>query len=574
MHLRPALPSSVVACALVLSGALVAAPAVAEDFSKPFEGFAPPNTVLHDAPPAAVGLDPGPVATAVDQIRAHETAPVGSHPMYAGAVGLMGHDGKVVERDASGFARRYADATTELPRDQWVPMRDDTVFDLASVSKLFTSLAVVQLIEEDKVSLDAPVATYLPEFAAGGKEAVTVRQLLTHTSGFTSWLPLWSRYPDKASRIKAVMDQPLTNPPGSTYLYSDLNMISLGVLVERLRGESLDRVVAERITGPLGMYDTGYNPTDRTRTAATEYQTAPARGMVWGEVHDENAWSLGGVAGHAGVFSTADDLAVLSQALLNGGTYRGHRILGRDSVNQLITDFNGDFPGDAHGLGFELDQRWYMDALSGPRTAGHTGYTGTSIVIDFASRSFAILLTNRVHPSRSWGSNNLARREWAGGLAQAMRVRPKHGDTAWFSGARDGSTATLSTSPLTVPAAGARLGFDLFLDTEDTDLLALERSTDGGASWEKVPFTVRDRGETTSSDGVVSGSGDRRWAQARTDLPPGSQVLRWRYTTDGAYLGRGVYVDDIRVAAPGGTLLDGEAHPEAMVAEGWSLRSR
>ena len=474
----------------------------------------------------------------------------------------------------AGIALKYADATTELPRDQWVPMREDTVFDLASVSKLFTSLAVVQLVEEGEVALDAPVATYLPEFAAGGKEAVTIRQLLTHTSGFTSWLPLWSKYPDKASRIKAVMDQPLTNPPGSTYLYSDLNLITLGVVVEKLRGKPLDQVVAERITGPLGMTDTGYNPTDRTRTAATEYQTSPARGMVWGEVHDENAWSLGGVAGHAGVFSTADDLAVLSQALLNGGTYRHHRILSRASVTSLITNFNDDFPGDDHGLGFELNQRWYMDALSGPRTAGHTGYTGTSIVIDFASRSFAILLTNRVHPSRSWGSINLARREWAGGLAQAMKVRPKHGDTAWFSGAENASTTTLTTPELSVDPRGGQLGFDLFLDTEETDLLSLERSTDGGSTWARVPFSVRDRGETTTSDGVVSGSGDRRWTQARAELAPGEQVLRWRYATDGAYLGRGVYVDDVRVTSAGRVLLDGEKAPGSFVAQGWTLASR
>ncbi|GAA2735606.1 serine hydrolase domain-containing protein [Pedococcus aerophilus] len=574
MRLRPALSSTVAVCALVVGGALVSSPAEAEDFSKPYRGFAPPNTVLADATPASVGLDPAPIATAVSQIRGHETAPEGGRPMYAGAVALMGHEGKVVERDASGYALKYADATTELPRDQWVPMRDDTVFDLASVSKLFTSLAVVQLVEEGAVSLEAPVATYLPEFAAGGKEAVTIRQLLTHTSGFTSWLPLWSKYPDKASRIKAVMDQPPTNPPGSTYLYSDLNLITLGVVVEKLRGKPLDQVVAERITGPLGMGDTGYNPTDRTRTAATEYQTAPARGMVWGEVHDENAWSLGGVAGHAGVFSTADDLAVLSQALLNGGTYRGHRILSKKSVTSLITNFNDDFPGDDHGLGFELNQRWYMDALSGPRAAGHTGYTGTSIVIDFASRSFAILLTNRVHPSRSWGSINLARREWAGGLAQAMKVRPKHGDTAWFSGAKDATTTTLATRELTVPDRGARLGFDLFLDTEETDLLTLERSTDAGASWTKVPFTVRDRGETTAVDGVVSGAGDRRWVQARADLPGGEQVLRWRYTTDGAYLGRGVYVDDVRVATGGRVLLDGEKTPGDFVTQGWTLASR
>ncbi len=255
-----------------------------------------------------------------------------------------------------------------------------------------------------------------------GKAGVTVRQLLAHTSGFTSWLPLWSTHPDKASRIKAVMDQPLTNPASSTYLYSDLNLITLGVMVEKLRGASLDAVVRDRITAPLGMRDTGYTPTDLERTAATEFQTAPSRGMVRGEVHDENAWALGGVAGHAGVFSTADDLAVLSQALLNGGTYAGERILSRWSVEALITNVNGAFPGDDHGLGFELNQRWYMDRLSGPRTAGHTGYTGTSIVIDFSSRSFAILLTNRVHPSRDWGSVNIARREWAHGLGAALTV--------------------------------------------------------------------------------------------------------------------------------------------------------
>ncbi len=129
-------------------------------------------------------------------------------------------------------------------------------------------------------------------------------------------------------------------------------------------------MVRERITEPLGMHDTGYNPRDRERTAATEYQSTPTPRMVWGEVHDENAWSLGGVAGHAGVFSTAADLSVLAQALLNGGVYRGQRVLSRKSVADLITNYNQDFPGDAHGLGFELDQRWYMDALSGPRTAG------------------------------------------------------------------------------------------------------------------------------------------------------------------------------------------------------------
>ena len=399
MRLRTLVPAALCAGALA-GGLMTASPATADDFSEPDHGFAPSNTVLSDATPPSLGLDPAPIADSVAQIHGHEEAPAGGYPLFSGAVGIMGHEGHIVERDASGWAVRYSDATTELPRDQWVPMRDDTIFDLASVSKLFTSIAVVQLVEEGRVSLGAPVATYLPEFAAAGKGSVTVRQLLTHTSGFTSWLPLWSAHPDRASRIQAVMDQPLANPPGTTYLYSDLNLITLGVIVERLRGESLDLVVHDRITAPLGMTDTGYNPTAIDRTAATEFQSSPRRGMLRGEVHDENAWSLGGVAGHAGVFSTADDMAVLAQALLNGGTYRGARILSRKSVTDLIANLNGDFPGDEHGLGFELNQRWYMDALSGPRTAGHTGYTGTSIVIDFTSRSFAILLTNRVHPSR------------------------------------------------------------------------------------------------------------------------------------------------------------------------------
>ena len=553
---------------------VTAGPAAAEDFSKPFRGFAPANTLLREATPAEAGLAPEPIAEAIARVRGHESPPDGRRPLYAGAVALMGHDGAVVARDASGYALRYETGTTELPQDQWVPMREDTVFDLASISKLFTSIAVVQLVEEGLVGLDYPVAEHLPAFAANGKGEVTVRQLLTHTSGFTAWVPLWSRYPDKASRIAGVMEQPLLHPPGTTYVYSDLNMITLGVLVEKLRSQPLDVVVAERITGPLDMADTGYNPADQGRTAATEYQSSPPRGMVRGEVHDENAWSLDGVAGHAGVFSTADDLAVLSQALLNGGTYGGTRILSRTSVTDLITNLNADFPGDDHGLGFELDQRWYMDALSGPRTAGHTGYTGTSLVIDFSSRSFAILLTNRVHPSRSWGSNNVARRDWAHGLAAAMGIRPRHGDTAWFSGSADNTTTTLTTPSVPVPSGGARLSFDLFLDTEQTDLVHLERSVDGGATWDPVRFTVRDRGETLQTDGVLSGSGDRRWTQVRAELPEGNHLVRWRHTTDAYYLGRGVAIDDVLVQGRSGVLLEGEKSPESFASEGWVLTGR
>src|SRR6185436_1274633 len=291
--------------------------------------------------------------------------------------------------------------------------------------------------------------TYLPAFAAHGKGAITVRQLLTHTSGLKPWMPLWSGWPDKDSRIAAVLDVEPTSPPGTTYVYSDLNLITLGVLLERQTGQGLDQLVRERITAPLRMRDTGYNPdpSRRPRIAATEFQADNARGMVRGEVHDENAWSLGGVAGHAGIFSTAQDMAVLAQSMLNGGIYGGHRILSPASVKMMMANQNshiGTFPDDSHGLGFELDQRWYMGGLSSPTTAGHTGFTGTSIVIDKMSRSFAIVLSNRVHPSRSWGSNNPARRAAVQGLALSLGVLPRYGSTAWFSGTTNATTATLT----------------------------------------------------------------------------------------------------------------------------------
>ena len=569
--------TTVSAVILTMASPAVAAGHSSGRFDRPYSGYAPKTTLLRDATPAKAGLDPAPIDAALAQV-AGWTQPSGSaKPLYAGAVTLLGHDGKIVTRTAAGLALKYADGQgTELPADQQIPMRTDTIFDLASVSKLFTSIVTLQLVEKGKVDLDAPIATYVPEFAENGKETVTVRQALTHTSGFPSWLPLWSAQPDPASRLQMALTAKLQNAPGTTYLYSDLNLIALGELAHRVTGKTLDKLVADGITKPLQMRDTGYNPDPKKkpRIAATEYQSAPPRGMVWGSVHDENAWSLDGVAGHAGVFSTADDLAVLAQTFLNGGSYRGARILKESSVTAMITNFNQGFPGNDHGLGFELNQRWYMDSLSGPRTAGHTGYTGTSIVIDFSSRSFAILLTNRVHPSRNWGSVNIARREWAHGLGAAMAVRPRHGDTAWSTGGEDAATTTLTTEPFTAASAGARLGFDLFLDTEETDLLHLERSVDGGVSWTPVPFVVSDRGEATSSDGVISGAGERRWVQVRADLPGGTQQLRWRHTTDGGYLGRGVVVDDVLVNGPGGVLLDGEKSPQTFTADGWLLTDR
>jgi CubicO group peptidase (beta-lactamase class C family) len=497
-------------------------------------------------------------------------------PLYSGAVTLLAHDGVVVSRANYGYAVRYADAAgTELPEDQKVPMRSDTIFDMASVSKLFTSIAVMQLVEAGEVDPAAPVATYLPEFGVNGKESITVAQLLTHTSGLVSWLPLWSAYPDIPSRIKAVMDVKPRTTPGTNYEYSDLNLITLGVLVERLTGKKLDEVVAERITRPLGMVDTGYNPpaSKLDRIAATEYQTAPPRGMVRGSVHDENAWSLGGVAGHAGVFSTAGDMAILAQTILNGGTYRGHRVLRRETVTAMLSNHNEGFPGHDHGFGFELNQMWYMGGLSGPRTAGHTGYTGTDVVIDPASRSFAILLTNRVHPSRNWGSINIARETLCGGLAKALAVKPRHGRDSWYSGIGDASSASLTTVTLH-PEQPVWVNFDAFVDTESTDRLVFEATTDG-VTWSAVPLSVQGRGAPDEPVNSLSGNGHRTWWRVEAQLPHAAEItLRWRLTTDARYTGRGVNLDHIMVTESGRTLLNGEKEPHKLQPEGWQLRSR
>jgi CubicO group peptidase (beta-lactamase class C family) len=548
-------------------------------FDRPFHGFAPAWTTLRAGPPERVGLDPAPIREALDRISAWARPdPVSGHPLFSGAVTLLAHDGVVVSQTATGQAVRYADAAgTELPVDQQVPMRPDTIFDLASVSKLFTSIVTLQLLDAGRIELGTPVAHYLPEFGVNGKDTITVRQLLTHTSGLKpDPVPsLWAGYSDIPSRRGAILAEAPINPPGTVYLYSDINLIALQLLAERLTGKGLDELVRTGITGPLGMVDTGYNPpaSRLDRIAATEFEAAPPRGMVRGSVHDENAWALGGVAGHAGVFSTARDLAVLAQTILNGGTYRGHRILRQDTVDAMLTNDNQAFPGHDHGLGFELNQRFYMGGLSSPRTAGHTGFTGTDLVIDPMSRSFAILLTNRVHPSRSWGSINLARETLATGLAKALAVHPLAGRDAWYSGIGDASSAILTTSVIRSDDP-FRVEFAAFVDTEDTDRLVLESSTDG-STWTPVALTVTGPGAPSGPVRTLSGSGHRSWWDVRADLPQtGDITLRWQYTTDSRYTGRGIYLDAIVVTDGSRVILNGEKEPHMLHSQEWQLKTR
>lgn len=543
-------------------------------FDQPYTGFAPAGTVLRPSSPRAAGLASDPIAAFEKQVAAWADPASGAGYLFPGATSLMAHDGKIVERGAAGYATRYSAPGTELPEEQRTPARTDTIYDLASLSKLFTSLVAVQQLEAGRIRLDSPVADYLPEFAVNGKGPITIRQLLTHTSGLAPdpEPALWQGYPDIPSRVKAILDTTPVNPAGTTYTYSDLNMLTLQLVLEKVTGRSLDTLVREDITRPLHMTDTGYNPpaSKLSRIAATEYETTPARGLVHGQVHDENAWAMGGVAGHAGVFSTVDDLAVLAQTILNGGAYHGHRILSRHGVSLLEENFNQDFPGDSHGLGFELDQIWYMGGLSGPRTMGHTGFTGTSLVIDPESRSFAILLTNRVHPSRTTPSTNPARRAVAQALAQAIPVTAPGGGRSWFSGQGGGTTSTLTTGPLRASGT-VDVDFRSFVNTESTDRLRLEASSDGGATWQPVPLHATGTG--APADGVTSLSGQavRAWWRVHAEVPNAASglELRWSYTTDASYEGRGVNLSGLRVTDGTHVLLGGDKPDAPLTSAGW-----
>jgi CubicO group peptidase (beta-lactamase class C family) len=524
-----------------VAGALVPSPAAASG-----TGTVTPDDIvfqsrlLRRGTPAEAGLLPDRVARVRADLVAYlsPTADHPAHPSYPGAAVLAAKDGVVVLREAVGKAVRYASPTAELPAEQQIAATPRTVYDIASMSKLFTTVTLMRLVERGLVDLDAPVASYLPEFAAGGKDAVTVRHLLTHTSGLPAFRPLYSDFPTPGTRLAGALTTPVTagSSPGAQYVYSDLGLIALGVLVERRTGLALDEAVQAAVTGPLSMKDTGYRPRPelKPRIAATELEDYVGRGMVRGEVHDENAWSLGGVAGHAGVFSTVDDLAVFAQMLLNGGHYRGRRILRAATIRRMLVNYNAHledrYPDSDRGLGFELNKHGYMGAMASPVTFGHTGFTGTSLVIDPLAHTFLILLTNRVHPTRDWGTNTAARRALGSDFAEAIPVRPRSKSTPWRTERRDGVTLTL-TATLPRPTAG-RVGFLIWYDTE--------------THYDTATFETGD-GTTWTVAATFNGYGGRRWLPVSVDLPRDTTQLRWRYTTDGSAQGRGVYIDHVTV---------------------------
>jgi CubicO group peptidase (beta-lactamase class C family) len=294
------------------------------------------------------------------------------------------------------------------------PVRPDTLWDWASVTKPVVALATMWLVERGALGLAETVAEHLPEYATGELGPVTVEQLLTHTSGLPGRQPLWRRYPERESLLAAVRALPLRTAPGTAVDYSSAGFIVLGQVAEAASGMPLDRLVATAVTEPVGMPDTGFRPAarDRDRCAATE--DCPWRGeVVQGSVHDENAVVLGGVAGHAGLFGTLDDLARLALAVLSGGgTVTGEwlaaptlALMGRGHTDRLDLRRGLGWQGrDPHGSPF--------GDLSSPESYGHTGFTGTSIWLDPTLGRYAVLLTNRVHPSRDTPGMETVRRRF------------------------------------------------------------------------------------------------------------------------------------------------------------------
>ncbi|MBN2910469.1 beta-lactamase family protein [Polycladomyces sp. WAk] len=331
-----------------------------------------------------------------------------------GGVVLVARDGRIVKLRAYGWSARYRDAR-KTPLPQAVPATTNTLYDVASLTKLFTATAVMRLIEHGRLSLDAPLGRYLSDFAGEGKESITVRHLLSHTSGLPANLPLYQTPGPPEKRIRLAMGAKPVATPGTRYIYSDIGYMVLGELVHRVSGKSLDQYMQEQILQPLSMSSTAFRPPDawKAKIAPTEEQTVPLRGLVWGEVHDENAWALGGVAGHAGLFSTAGDLARFGQMFLNEGSWDGVRVLRPSSVREM---FRLQTPALSHverGLGWELHQPRDRGEHAEGKRAGHTGFTGTSIVLDREEGWMLIVLTNRVHPTREGPSIAMVRKRLA-----------------------------------------------------------------------------------------------------------------------------------------------------------------
>ena len=403
--MRQLLPLCSLALLLLLSACKTAAPPQVTRL----DGILPP---LPPAPPPPTD-QPSPAKTRpvfhaakLQEIDAAIEAAIANQKLPGGVLWL--------ERLGATYRKAYGHRAL-VPSEE--PMSEDTVFDAASLTKVVACApAVMLLVERGQIALDDPVVKYLPEFAQHGKEGITLRQLLTHTSGLRPDVSLKPDWTGHDAAIKLACAEKLAAQPGEKFIYSDTGPILLGEIVRRVAGESLDQFVAREVYGPLKMAGTGFNPPkDRLpRIAPTEVENGePLRGVV----HDPRARRMGGVAGHAGLFTTAADLARYARMMLNGGELDGARIFKPETVALMTSVQTPPHLTAQRGLGWDISSPYASQRGTGfaPGGYGHTGWTGTSIWIDPASRTFVIFLSNRNHPTEK--GSVIALRKTIGTLA-------------------------------------------------------------------------------------------------------------------------------------------------------------
>ncbi|HKB37016.1 MAG TPA: exo-beta-N-acetylmuramidase NamZ domain-containing protein, partial [Gemmataceae bacterium] len=321
-----------------------------------------------------------------------------------GAVVLVLHKGEVIHRKEYGLRSKKPAET---------PMTEDTVFDLASLTKpIATATSIMMLIEQGKLRPSDKVSEHLPDFAANGKESITVEQLLTHTSGLLADNPVTDYLDGHDKALERIYQLNLTAEPGTRFIYSDVNFIVLGELVGKLAGIPLDEFSAKNVFVPLGMKETGFRPGDKLKERAAPTEARDGRFQP-GVVHDPRSFHLGGVAGHAGLFSTAGDLALYARMILNGGELNGKRILAASTVRLMTTPRPVPLASGGPGLralGWDVDTSYSAnrgELFPRGRSFGHTGFTGTSIWIDPDGDTAVIFLSNRVHPDGKGNVNRL-----------------------------------------------------------------------------------------------------------------------------------------------------------------------
>ncbi len=329
-----------------------------------------------------------------------------------GCVVLIGRREGIVYRRAFGLKQK-------VPAN--VPMTPDTLFDLASLTKpIATGTSVMILRDRGLISLDAKAAEYWPEFGVNGKERITIRQLLTHTSGLIPDNSLKDYTGSRDDSFRKIAELKLSAPPGEKFMYSDVGFLVLGRIVERITGDTLSVFVTQNICHPLNLQETGYQPSPELAARAAVTQQRDGQWMQ-GQVHDPRAWALEGIAGHAGLFSTADDLAAYATMMLNHGALDGQRILSPDSFRVFTTGL--EIPRGRRTPGWDSLSPYSSNRgdLMSEQAFGHGGFTGTGIWIDPADNLYVIFLSNRVHPDGKGSVNALIGR--TGTIATAA-IRP------------------------------------------------------------------------------------------------------------------------------------------------------